>query len=453
MSLAANLLAGLAVLILAVTLFLSVTGQWTGFAAWVGFKTKESILVFKSVLVTLAIGTVIVAPIILMQKRTERELRRAETRYRTLAETSPVGIWQTTAEGYTLYINPAMCLFFEVDDPAEMEGKTYRDFYTPESVERVQREHARRLAGVASVYEVQVVGRRGTRRDLIISGAPIFGADGSVQSFIATLVDVTAMNRTYEELRRSQREIQLLNETLERRVQERTAALLESTEQMEAFCYSISHDLRGPLRAMQGFATALVEDFGQNFDQTGNEYANRIIEASRRMDRLIQDLLEYSRLGRMRLQLTSVDLNEVISDALAQTDQEIQQRRAVIEVCRPLPNVIGHGAVLRQVVINLLTNSLKFIDNGSAPRVLIVAKDCGSRVRLIVRDNGIGIAPDHQERIFGVFERLHTADDYPGTGIGLAIVRKALERMGGFVGVESEIGKGSSFWIELPKAG
>lgn len=378
------------------------------------------------------------------RKRAEQELRESEARYRTLAETSPVGIWQTTTEGHTLYINPAMCALLEVSGPEEMVGKTYYDFYTPESIERVKQEHAKRLRGVSSSYEVVVVGKRGAVRHLIINGAPIVGPDGKVQSLIATVVDVSEQRRAHEE-------IQMLNQSLEQRVQERTAALQDSNEQMEAFCYSISHDLRAPLRAMQGFTTALKEDLGSAMSDVGREYADRIVEAAQRMDRLIQDLLEYSRLGRMELNLKEVRLEKVIEDAMFELRSEIAGSEASVSIQQPLPAVLGHEAVLEQVFINLLSNSLKFVLKNTRPEVSVIAEDHGATVRIVVKDNGIGIDPAHQERIFRVFERLHTVESYPGTGIGLAIVRKAVERMGGTTGVDSKPGQGSSFWIELPK--
>jgi signal transduction histidine kinase len=170
------------------------------------------------------------------------------------------------------------------------------------------------------------------------------------------------------------------------------------------------------------------------------------------MDGLIQDLLSYSRLGRAELELEPVSLQSIAADVLEQIRLDLLERKASVSVEGPLFMVMGHRLTLTQILINLITNAVKFVAPGVHPRVCVTAEAIGPNVRLWVEDNGIGIAPEHQERIFRVFERLNKAEAYPGTGIGLAIVRRAMERMRGRVGVESEVGKGSRFWIELPRS-
>ena len=241
---------------------------------------------------------------------------------------------------------------------------------------------------------------------------------------------------------------------LEDQVRERTAELEERNDELEAFGYSISHDLRAPLRAMQGFSQALLEDCGDRLDAMGREYAERIVAGARRMDELIRDLLAYSRVSRAELKLVRVPLTPVAHSALAELSGALRARSASVHVDEPLPAVMGHPATLSQVLTNLLGNGLKFVPPERTPELRVHAERHNGLVRVWVEDNGIGIAPEHQGRIFRVFERLHSNDDYPGTGIGLAIVRKAVERMGGQVGVESSLGHGSRFWVELqPAAG
>jgi signal transduction histidine kinase len=239
---------------------------------------------------------------------------------------------------------------------------------------------------------------------------------------------------------------------LEDQVRERTAELQERNDELEAFGYSISHDLRAPLRAMQGFSQALLEDCADRLDGMGKEYAERIVAGSQRMDELIRDLLAYSRVSRAELQLVRVPLTPVAHSALAEMSGALRARQAQVRVEEPLPVVLGHPATLSQVLTNLLGNGLKFVPADRTPELVITAERRNGVVRIWVQDNGIGIAPEHQTRIFRVFERLHSTDDYPGTGIGLAIVRKAVERMGGQVGVESRLGQGSRFWVELQPA-
>jgi signal transduction histidine kinase len=239
--------------------------------------------------------------------------------------------------------------------------------------------------------------------------------------------------------------------TLEERVQERTRELQERNDDLEAFGYSISHDLRAPLRAMQGFSQIILEDYGDRLDDKGRQHAQRIVVAAKRMDELIRDLLAYSRLSRATLETAPVNLQNVVTEALSQLEAELQRTGARVQVGEPLPTVRGHQSTLSQVVANLLGNSMKFVPPGRNPEVKVRAEPRNGQVRLWVEDNGIGILPEHQQRIFNVFERLHANDQYPGTGIGLAIVKKGMERMGGTAGVESEVNSGSRFWIELPR--
>jgi signal transduction histidine kinase len=263
----------------------------------------------------------------------------------------------------------------------------------------------------------------------------------------------------YFERRRSEERYRRLREAeerhareLEARVQERTAELERSRADLEAFSYSVSHDLRAPLRAVEGFSQALLEDYGEKLEETGRDYAERLRGAAHTMDGLIHDLLAYSRLGRAEMLMVPVSLAEVVKEALQTMQGEIAERKARVAVEPDLPAVVGHPTTLVQVVLNLLRNAVKFMPPGETPRVKVYANPGGERVRLYVRDNGIGVDPRYHERIFLPFERLHGAERYPGTGIGLSIVRRGVERMGGRAGVISAVGEGSRFWIELPPA-
>jgi signal transduction histidine kinase len=259
--------------------------------------------------------------------------------------------------------------------------------------------------------------------------------------FEALMIDVTDRKMASEQIRG-------LNAALARQVAELAAV----NRELDAFSYSISHDLRAPLRAMQGFADALLEDYGTALDATGHDYAQRIVAASRQMDALIQDLLAYSRLVRAEIKLDRVSLETVVDEACAALELEVKERGGEIEVARPLDRVLAHRAVLGQIVTNLLSNAIKFTRADTPPRVRVRSERGPGRVRLWVEDNGIGIAPEHRERIFRAFERLHGAQQYPGTGIGLAIVQKGATRLGGAAGVDSDPGVGSRFWVELGEA-
>ena len=224
---------------------------------------------------------------------------------------------------------------------------------------------------------------------------------------------------------------------------------MEINKELEAFNYSISHDLRGPLRSMQGFACALLEECSEELGEGGREYASRIVSSGRYMDTLLRDLLAYSRLTAAELTLSPIDLNALLADVIEQLQNEIEEKKAVVNVEPSLDLVVGHAPTLRHVFGNLIGNALKFTDPTTRPQVRIHTEAGTDSVRVWVEDNGIGIAPEHQQQIFRLFLRLHR-DAYCGTGIGLTIAQKGVERMGGRVGVESESGVGSRFWLELP---
>jgi signal transduction histidine kinase len=240
--------------------------------------------------------------------------------------------------------------------------------------------------------------------------------------------------------------------SLEARVQARTHELAETNAALDAFAASVAHDLRAPLRSIHGFAQALVDDYGAQLEAAGQDFLQRIIRASTRMDTLIQDLLTYSRLSREVLPLEPVPLQAAVQAAQAQLSADLQAREAVLQLEAPLPAVVAHYPVLVQVLVNVLANAITFTAPGVRPVVTVRADRTEDRVRLWIEDNGIGIPAEYQEQIFQVFERLHGPDTYAGTGIGLAIVRRGVEHMGGQVGVVSLPGQGSRFWLTFRPA-
>jgi len=242
------------------------------------------------------------------------------------------------------------------------------------------------------------------------------------------------------------------NAELERKVQERTAQLIEANSSLQTFASSAAHDMRSPLRAIKSFSSLVVEDCGPNLGAEGRSMLERISGSADQMARLLDDLLEYSRMTQAELKLEPVSLRAAVKQVLTLLEGDIQAKKAAVTSTEPLPEVIGHAATVVVLINNLVSNALKFIPAGVQPQVRIWAERKGPCVRLWVQDNGIGITPEGQSKLFVAFQRLQSKHAYPGTGLGLAIVRKGAERMGGRVGVESEPGKGSRFWIELPAA-
>jgi signal transduction histidine kinase len=258
-------------------------------------------------------------------------------------------------------------------------------------------------------------------------------------------------------LRESEERLRRYATELEHRVAERTANLAQSIQSLEGVLYHVAHDLRAPLRSMASFTNILLEEYGPRLDARGHDYALRVSNAAQRMDRLVQDLLAYGRLAHMAVPVSPVNLEAEVNSVLSRFSEEIARRNATVEVRAPLPPVKANAGILAQALSNLLSNGLKFVPPETRQHLRIFAEqkksDHGEAfVRLWIEDNGIGISPEYHERIFRMFERLHAVDAYPGTGIGLAIVRKGLERMGGRVGVESSGSGGSRFWLDLPAA-
>jgi PAS domain S-box-containing protein len=262
--------------------------------------------------------------------------------------------------------------------------------------------------------------------------------------------DITQRKRMEAALRDVNEKLNNQAAGLERLVAERTKKLRETMGELEGFSYSISHDMRAPLRAMQNYSQYLVDEYAGKLDERGANYLHQIIRSSARLDRLIQDVLSYTRILHVTLPMDRVDLDRLVRDIVETFSYGPIQPE--IQIKGTLPEVVANVALLGQCISNLLSNSAKFVSPGITPHVEISAESIdGAQVRLWFRDNGIGIAAQDHDRIFRLFERIHTASEYDGTGIGLSIVRKAIERMDAQVGFESVLGKGSDFWIQLKK--
>jgi signal transduction histidine kinase len=223
--------------------------------------------------------------------------------------------------------------------------------------------------------------------------------------------------------------------------------------ELEAYSGSVSHDLKAPLRAMRAWTQIVLEECsGKVLDEEGQEKLRRVLEAGDRMDGLIGSLLTYAKISRADISIERLDLTSIVRDAVDPLKADVESRGAELRIVEPLGCVMGHRTSLVQAISNLLSNAIKFCRPETVPAVTIRTELRAGRRRLRVEDNGIGIAPEHFERIFRPFERLHGQKEFAGHGMGLPIVQRAAERQGGSVGVESEPGKGSRFWIELPSA-
>lgn len=391
----------------------------------------------------------------LEQQRLALELQQQLTQSQTLLEVIPIGIGIAEDPNcQKIRVNPAFAEVLNIppDTNASLtapvgERPGFKVYQNGQEIspEELPLQYAAKHGVEVRDLELEVVWDDGTVVTLLEYAAPLLDEQGQPRGSIGAFLNIT-------DRKRAEAEVHRLNATLEQRVEERTAQLEEVNQELKQFTYTVSHDLRAPLRAIHGLIEALVEDYGDHLDETAQQYTQQIAAAAQRMDLLIQDLLTYSRLTQTEIQLQPVDLTAVMQELLIQLKAERQTKQATITVDLPLPRVMGQRTIVTQILMNLLTNGLKYVAPGVAPHLQVWAESHPERVRVWVADNGIGIAPEYQERIFRVFERLHAIGSYSGTGVGLAIVQRGIERLGGRVGVESQVGQGCRFWIELPPA-
>jgi signal transduction histidine kinase len=268
---------------------------------------------------------------------------------------------------------------------------------------------------------------------------------------LALLTD--AFNEMLGGLEARERWLQEAHEELEARVQQRTAELQVANQELESFSYSVSHDLRAPLRHVAGFANLLQQHAGDVLDDKGRRYITTIVDSAARMGRLIDDLLAFSRMGRATLTKQKVDLDDLVREVRAEVEQDAAGRTIEWTV-HPLPTVDGDRALLRAALTNLLSNALKYTGTRDVTRIEVgvdSAADGGDLV-MFVRDNGVGFDMAYAHKLFGVFQRLHASNEFSGTGIGLANVRRIIQRHGGRTWATGEVGVGATFFFSLPAA-
>ncbi|SDT97347.1 PAS domain S-box-containing protein [Verrucomicrobium sp. GAS474] len=378
----------------------------------------------------------------------EEKTRQSEEQLQALTQASPDLVSIFSTDGHCEFCNERWSEFsgLSIAHGVDFSGG---DLVHAEDRARMAEQWAQCLR-TGSPLESEVRLRRfdGVYRWFLSRILPARNEAGDIVKWYGASSDITAQRETTQALAKMNA---TQSQLLEERVAQRTAQLQKMVEELELLSYSLSHDLRQPLRAMQQYSQILIEDYARKLDATGEQYLQQIIRATTRMDRLIQDVLTYAQLSRASIALDTVDVDTLTHDIIAQYPL-FKEPHASVTVEGILMPVMASGSLLTQIISNLLGNAVKFIAAGIKPRVTIFTEKREALVRIHIRDNGIGIKPENLETIWKMFERLHVAKEYEGTGIGLSIVRKSSELMGGRAGVESIPGEGSTFWIDLPRA-
>jgi len=388
---------------------------------------------------------------LLRLRRAEAERRRSEERFRLATEAMDGLVYEWNVSGHVTRRSVGMAQFLgwrpeEVPEDADWWPSQIH----PDDVQAVHDRFADAVAhGAADCrQEYRIRHKDGHYVWIWDSNRIVYGADGQPERVIGCAVSVDERKRAESELHQAKIELARLNQGLEVKVEERTARLLETVAELESWSYSIAHDMRAPLRTMHGFGHFLLQEYGPKLDKVGRDYIMRIDAAARRLDDYLRDLLDYGKMGRGDFPLKQVDTEAVLKDILS-VYPNLQPPHCSVEISKELPAVLANESALTQVFSNLLGNAVKFVKPGTRPMVKVWAEQKDGWAVLCVEDNGIGIDKTLQERLFNLFQRLHPASEYEGTGIGLAIVRRAVERMGGTVGVESDANRGSRFWFRL----
>lgn len=385
--------------------------------------------------------------------------RLAASAFYSLAESIPHLVWSSSADRRCAYVNTRW-LEFSGSSRNDVVGHDWTEFIHSADLDlAAARWKTATGQGTSFEMECRLRSKTGDYHWFFMRADPLVGSDEIVRWFgTATPLDDRKQLTFMPDFSKPQGMARALadtnarladeNEELEERVALRTRQLRETINQLEAFAYSLAHDMRAPCRALTNYSQILLRDHADRLPKEPRDYLLRISKAADKLDSFVRDLLVYSRVAHDKMPIEEVEVGEILEDVIA-SSPNFQPPLAHLGTHFPYHSVMANEILLAQCLTNLLTNACKFVKSGEKPSISIYDEKCDDAVRIYVEDHGIGIAEADRERVFNVFERLNPDKEYSGTGIGLSIVRKAVERMGGKVGVTSTPGGGSKFWLEL----
>jgi PAS domain S-box-containing protein len=373
----------------------------------------------------------------------EREVRASERKFRETVESLDEGYYSVTLDGVLLDHNPAYGRVLGIDGDDDLRGQHTPDFWTDPADRHA---YVQRLRAEDHVRDYLVEAKRadGSRLYVLLNAHVVRDEHGEIERIEGTVLDFTARRAAEDEVER-------LNAELEQRVVERTAELDAANKELEAFAYSVSHDLRAPLRHISGFSTLLADRTSEGLDEKSRHYVDVINKSVNEMGVLIDDLLQFSRTGRAALTIEPVDMDVVVQEALAPLLGEMDGRDVRWSIA-PLPAAEADRALIRQVWVNLLGNALKYTRQSAPAHIDVSGALMDGEVVYSVADNGVGFDMQYAHKLFGVFQRLHDASEFEGTGIGLANVHRIVTRLHGRVWAEGAPGNGATFSFSLPAA-
>lgn len=377
------------------------------------------------------------------QKQAELALRESEERFRHMADTAPVLIWMSGTDKLCNYFNKNWLDFTGRTMEQEL-GNGWSEGVHPDDVQYCLDRYVK-ACDARQEFRMEYRLRRfdGQYRWVFDIGIPRFTSDGGFLGYIGSAIDIG-------DRKQAEAEIRTLNASLEQRVKERTAQLEAVNKELEAFSYSVSHDLRAPLRHISGFVDLLQKQAAATLDETSVRYLNIITQTTKHAGKLIDDLLSFSRMGRTEMRYATVNMTQLVTEVKRDIEQETSGR-TIYWYVQELPRVQGDPSLLRLVLYNLIENAVKYSSKRDRTEIAVGCTEQEHEFVFFVRDNGVGFDMRYVHKLFGVFQRLHSTQDFDGTGIGLANVRRIIQRHGGQTWAEGVVEQGATFYFSLPK--